>query len=179
MQCGETIELNRGRVTVRQLRRSDRSRYIAAVNSLSPRSRYLRFASPIRSLSEATVDRLMDADGQRHVVLVALENDLIVAVGRYVVDAPHVGELALAVTDRWQGRGLGRAILERLVRRGRAAGLSRLEAITLAENHGSRRLLASAGFAVARAEGRMLNYRLDLGHRNNRVPPARTDYARR
>jgi acetyltransferase len=162
MRCGETIELNRGRVTVRQLRRSDRSRYIAAVNSLSPRSRYLRFASPIRSLSDATVDRLMDADGQRHVVLVALEDDVIVAVGRYVVDAPRVAELALAVTDRWQGRGLGRAILERLVRRGREAGLSRLEAITLAENDGSRRLLASAGFAVARAEGRMLNYRLDL-----------------
>jgi GNAT superfamily N-acetyltransferase len=162
MRYGETIEFKRGRVVVRQLRRSDRSRYVAAVNSLSPRSRYLRFASPIRSLSDATVDRLMDADGERHVVLVALEDEAIVAVGRYVVDAPLVGELALAVTDRWQRRGLGRALLERLVRRAREASLSRLEAITLAENHGSRQLLASAGFAVSRAEGRMLNYRLDL-----------------
>jgi RimJ/RimL family protein N-acetyltransferase len=163
MRYRETIELGRERVVVRNLRRSDRSRYVAAVNSLSPRSRYLRFGSPIRSLSEATVDRLMDADGERHVVLVAVEDDAIVAVGRYVIGAPRVAELALAVTDRWQGRGLGRAILERLVRRGSEASLSRLEATTLAENHASRRLLKSAGFAPSGVDGRMVNYRLELG----------------
>jgi GNAT superfamily N-acetyltransferase len=158
----EQIELNDRAVLIRPLRRTDRARYVEAVDSLSPRSRYLRFASPIRSLSDRAVDRLMDADGQQHVVLVALEAEVIIAVGRYVVTEPRLGEMAMAVTDRWQRQGLGRALLDRLVGRGRKAGLSRLVATTLAENGASRRLLEGAGFIVWSADGRMVSYGLDL-----------------
>jgi len=162
MGYDETIELERGRVQIRPLRRSDRARYVAAVESLSPRSRYLRFGGPVKSLSDQTVDRLMDADGERHVVLVACEDDAIVAVGRYVVDRPRVGELAMGVADRWQGHGLGRALLDRLVRRARESGLVGLEATTLSENHVSRRLLSTTGFGLSGREGRLVNYRLIL-----------------
>jgi acetyltransferase len=162
VRYGETLHFKRGRVRIRQLRRSDRDRYVAAVETLSARSRYLRFAGPVKSLSTATVDRLMDADGQRHVVLVALEDDAIVGVVRYVIDRPQVGELAMAVTDRWQGRGLGRALLERLVRRACEASLVALEATTLSENDASRGLLASSGFGLSGRDGRMVNYRLNL-----------------
>ena len=46
-------------------------------------------------------------------------------MGRYIVDDAADAEIAIAVVDRFQRRGLGRALFDALAASARAAGISR------------------------------------------------------
>jgi RimJ/RimL family protein N-acetyltransferase len=58
-------------------------------------------------------------------------------VARYVrlEDTPDAAEVAVAVTDDWQGRGVATALLDRLRKRALASGLARFRASSFAWNH--------------------------------------------
>jgi GNAT superfamily N-acetyltransferase len=154
-------------VRVRPLRPSDRTLYERAVIDLSPRSRYLRFFAPIVKPSERLLDQMTQTDGHRHVAFVALTPDESTAVGviRYVLasDDARSGELALAVADDWQRRGMGARLLRHTVQHARMAGLEALTATRLRENRGVAGLLAAFGFAAAGASGPYAEHRLPLG----------------
>jgi GNAT superfamily N-acetyltransferase len=153
-------------VRVRPLRAPDRATYERAVLDLSPRSRYLRFFAPIAKPSQRLLDQMTRTDGHRHVADVALTPDETTAVGvvRYVrtADALHVGEVAIAVADDWQGCGLGGQLLRNTVERARLAGLESLAATTLRENSGGARLLQAAGFSVIGGSGPYREHQMRL-----------------
>jgi acetyltransferase len=161
------LVLHDGRIVrVRPLRWTDRAVYERAVIDLSPRSRYLRFFAPIAKPSERLLDQMTHTDGDRHVAYVALIPDETTAVGvvRYVrtADAPQAGEVAIAVADDWQGRGLGGQLLRQTAEHARLAGLESLAATTLRENAGCARLLQAAGFSVIGGSGPYREHRMRL-----------------
>ena len=166
IDTSEFVLHDRRTVRVRPLRPTDRAIYERAVVSLSPRSRYLRFFSPMEKPSERLLDQMTQTDGHRHVAYVALTPDETTAVGvvRYVqtADDPRAGEVAIAVADEWQGRGLGVQLLGRTVEHARLTGLESLAATTLAENPGAARLLQAAGFSAIGAGGPYREHRLQL-----------------
>lgn len=143
-------------VRIRPLRPTDRDVYERAVIDLSPRSRYLRFMSPIARPSEKLLDAMTAIDGHLHVASVALIPDETNAVGvvRYVraAEDPQVAEVAIAIADGWQGSGLGRELVRLTVAQARDAGLRVLCATTLQENGGAERLLRASGFSRVRAD---------------------------
>jgi RimJ/RimL family protein N-acetyltransferase len=155
------------RVLVRALRHDERTKYRDAVAGLSARSRYLRFAAPLPGISEPLLDRMMEFDGERHVVYAAFTTDesTIVAVARFVKTAgdPRAAEVAIAVADDWQGGGLGAALMAKVVERAREADLTRLIATTLDENRGAARLARAVGFSPAGRTGIYADYELALG----------------
>jgi GNAT superfamily N-acetyltransferase len=67
-----------------------------------------------------------------HVALVALAEEngrqSIVGDGRYVVSEPGQAEVAFTVVDKYQGRGLGAALLRHLAVIARQGGLRELVA---------------------------------------------------
>ena len=63
------------RIAVRALVPDDRELIVAAFERLSPRSRYLRFFSPLPRLTTGMLDALMDVDHVRHVALVAVHEE--------------------------------------------------------------------------------------------------------
>ena len=144
-------------VRVRPLRPSDRTIYERAVLDLSPRSRYLRFLAPIHKPSERLLDQMTHTDGRRHVAYLALTPDETtgVAVVRYLrsEEDPLSAEVAIAVADEWQGRGLGVQLLGRAAAHARASGVRALRATTLRENSASLRLLAASGFTPVGVDG--------------------------
>jgi RimJ/RimL family protein N-acetyltransferase len=153
-------------VRVRPLRFTDRGIYERAVVDLSPRSRYLRFFAPIPRPGERLLDQMTQVDGYRHVAYVALTPDESTAVGviRYVLDAhnPQSGEVAIAVADEWQRRGLGGQLLRQTVDHARLAGLDSLAATTLRENSGAAGLLEAFGFSATGASGPYSEHRMRL-----------------
>ncbi len=155
-----------GSVRIRPLRRADRAIYEQAVAGLSPRSRYLRFAAPIPKMSERLLDQMMQVDDHRHVVYAALTSDesTIVGVVRYVrtADNPQSAEVAIAVADDWQGRGLGRELLGWVVEHARLADLDSLIATTLSENRAAAGLAGATGFSVAERVGIYTEYEMRL-----------------
>ena len=95
-------------------------------------------------------------DYDREIALVAEETDRttgdgrIVAVGRLSrAHATPTGEFAILVADRWQRHGLGRELLQRLVRIAKDEGLQRIWADMLAANVSMRRVAEAAGFHVS------------------------------
>ncbi len=166
-RSGMSFALDDGRgVRIRPMRPADRAKYEEAVAGLSARSRYLRFAAPIRRMSDGLLDQMLRFDGNRHVVYAALTADetTVVGVARYIrtADDPQSAELAIAVADDWHGHGLGRELVGRVVEHARLARLDSLIAMTLSENHVAARLALAAGFSVARKAGIYTEYEMCL-----------------
>jgi GNAT superfamily N-acetyltransferase len=73
-----------------------------------------------------------------HVALVAVAQEdgrnVIVVGGRYVVARPDTAELAFAVIDDYEGRGIGAALMRHLTLLARAGGIKELIAEVLPEN---------------------------------------------
>jgi RimJ/RimL family protein N-acetyltransferase len=134
-----TESLRDGRpVQIRALQPADRDGLQAAVRRMSDESVYRRFFSPKRHFTEREAEYYTNVDFVNHIALVAvLEDDgvaRIVGGARYVVAEPGTAEVAFAVDDSLQGRGLGGLLLKHLAAIARAAGLQRLVAHVLAAN---------------------------------------------
>jgi RimJ/RimL family protein N-acetyltransferase len=125
-------------VPFRPIRPDDAAALQAFHRSLSERSIYLRFFGFMRELSDEQARYFTHLDGVNRVALVALdpiEPETIIAVIRYDRDAgTDEAEYAAVVTDRWQGRGLGTALTDRLIAVARRNGINRLYALVLPEN---------------------------------------------
>jgi len=142
-------------ITLRELVPADRPLLAAAFERLSPRSRYLRFLTPLPALPERTLDRLMDVDGREHVALAALDRGELVGVARYVRDRRDRGlaDVAVTVVDSHQGRGLGARLLAALLDHAGAHGLRALTFDVHPSNEPGRRLVRSLGARMAWSDG--------------------------
>ena len=145
----EQIEIAGGRVvTLRPIRPEDAALERRFFDGLSDRSRFQRFMQYLRELSPPMLARFTQLDYDRELALVALSGDEFVAVGRYAPNADgRSAEFALVTADAWQGKGLGRALLERLVRAARDAGYDALYGHILGSNRDMLDLAARLGFA--------------------------------
>ncbi len=146
----KTVTLRDGaRVTLRPIALEDKPVLAASFDRLSDESRYRRFLAPKGRLSAAELDYLVDVDHKDHEAIVAIDpsSGEGLGVARYVrsTDDPEIAEVAVTVADDWQGRGLGRALLERLTYRARREGVRRFSALVLSDNRASLGLLESVG----------------------------------
>ncbi len=151
--AGQVVQLTDGsEVVVRSIGPDDASLLQAFVRRLSARSRRFRFFAALAELSATQLDRFVNVDPARDLALVALsgrqEGTAIVAEARYALaQEDNNAEFAIAVADDFQGRGLGRHLLKRL--------------ITTAWHRGVRRL-----FGEIKSDNRaMLTFAMHLGFR--------------
>jgi RimJ/RimL family protein N-acetyltransferase len=156
-------------VEIRPLERSDRRGLAHAVARLSEETRYLRFATAKPRLSERELDFLVDVDHHAHEALLAIDPRCHrgIAVARYVQLSEELGavEVAVTVTDEWQGRGLGGALVALLLERAREEGFAVVRASVLAANRRSIGMLRRAGFKPRAAAGVLREYELSLRRR--------------
>ena len=146
----KTITLRDGaRVTLRPIAPEDKPLLAAIFERLSEESRYRRFFTPKNELSPAELDYFVDIDHEDHEAIIAIDPSSVEGLGvaRYVRsnDDGEVAEVAVAVADDWQGRGLGRALLDRLTYRARREGVRRFSALVQSDNPASLGLLAGVG----------------------------------
>jgi RimJ/RimL family protein N-acetyltransferase len=128
---------------VRQVQPTDKGLLAAGFERLSPESRYRRFFAPIQRLSARDLAYLTEIDHHDHEALAAIEpaTGELVGVARYVRGAePHLAEVSVVVGDPWQQRGVATLLLERLVERARAAGVTHFVALVMSENAEALRL---------------------------------------
>jgi GNAT superfamily N-acetyltransferase len=130
-------------ITVRPLRNGEEAAVQDVFDQLGPRSRLLRFGGAKTVLSPADLALLSLVDDHR-LVLVALIGGRPVGIARLVRDAsdPALGEIAFAVGDDWQGRGVGSVLVDRLASDARVAGIERLRATISTDNHASLKLVS-------------------------------------
>lgn len=163
----QTIKLRDGsEVLLRPLVSEDRERIREAFDRLSPESRYRRFFVSLRELSGGLLDLLTDVDHDHHEAVVAVEPDAgdILGVARYVrmPGRPDRAEASVAVVDDWQGRGLGRALLESLVGRAREAGIARFVAFVQADNRRALEVMSNLGPTTSDFRGDTVELDIEL-----------------
>jgi len=152
-QYSDTLRLRGGKsVTVRFVEPRDADALQGYFRSLTVRSRYNRFLGAMSELPKSELDRFTDAgEDDRFSVIATMSIDgheTIVGEARYAfnVDA-YSFEFGLSIDDRWQGHGIGSALLENLRCRAAAFGAKRLFGDTLRSNDAMIALARKSGFA--------------------------------
>lgn len=125
-------------IEIRPVRPEDRPALQAGFDRLSERSRYRRFLSPHPRLTDAELRYFTEVDHHDHEALVAIDTTSGHGVGiarfiRSPVDH-RVAELAVAVVDDWQGRGIGTRLAFALADRAREEGITAFTALVLTDN---------------------------------------------
>lgn len=126
------------KVVIRRVTPADAPVLAEGFERLSRESRRLRFLTAKTNLSQRDLRYLTEVDGHNHEALGAVDpvTGRGLGVARFVRLAPDadVAEVAVTVTDEWQGRGLGTLLLEALTDRARAEGVTRYTALVADEN---------------------------------------------
>jgi RimJ/RimL family protein N-acetyltransferase len=164
------IELTDGSsVHVRQIVPEDEPLLHEAVAAMSERTVYFRFFSPIKRMSDALAHRLAVVDYNDRFALVGTTHkpagkERIVGVARYDrVPKADVAEVAVAVIDEFQRRGLGGALLAILARVAREHGIKIFTLIVLPENRQMLGLLKKMGWIhQAKLTGGLYEITFDL-----------------
>jgi GNAT superfamily N-acetyltransferase len=140
-------------VVLRLVQPSDREELHRQFLRMSPDSRYRRFFSGIRELSPEMLDYLTIVDGRDHFAILAFKESLDlkeeagVGIARFVrlPGEPDVAEAAVTVVDDYQGRGIGRLLLMKLVEAARERGIKKFRGEVLTSNEPMCKLLEAAG----------------------------------
>jgi acetyltransferase len=157
---GELRLRDGARVAVRPIRPEDAAPEQRFFDALSEKSRFQRFMNQMAHLPPQMLARFTQLDYDRELALVALAPDgrEFIGVGRYAPNTDgETAEFALTIADAWQGRGIGRALLERLCDCARAAGYRVLFGHILHANREMLELAERLGFAKSGSDGELIS----------------------
>lgn len=140
---------------IRPIQPADASALQLFVRTLSDEARYMRFVSLMRELTPKMLARYTLIDYHRELAFIATvpqvdeqghSTDVIVGLAHYLRNRDgRTAEYALVVADNWQGRGLGRQLMSRLIEAARGQGLELIEGLVIGNNRPMRSLMQSFG----------------------------------
>lgn len=152
---------------IRPIRPTDIALYPRFLDRVTPEDMRLRFLVSTRTLSDETLVRLSQLDYDRDIAFLALDAETgdLAGITRYSSDPDHeAAEFGVLVRSDLQGRGLGYALMGRLIAYARSDGLRRLYGIVLRENVGMLELASALGFRASQdQEGVGQTVRVELG----------------
>jgi acetyltransferase len=140
---------------IRPIQPDDASALQIFVRGLSDEARYMRFVSLMRELTPKMLARYTLIDYHRELALIATvpqtnehgqSVNMIVGLAHYLRNRDgRTAEYALVVADDWQGRGLGRQLMSRLIDAARDQGLELIEGLVIGSNRPMRNLMQTFG----------------------------------
>jgi len=152
-QHSDVLRLRSGKsVTVRFIEPGDAEALQAYFRSLTTSSRYNRFLGAMSELPRNLLEDFVHVgERDRFSVIATMTIDgreTIVGEARYAFDPRNDSfEFGLSIDDRWQGQGVGSALLGNLECRAAAFGATRLFGDTLRSNAVMIALARKSGFA--------------------------------
>ena len=156
-----------GKIHIRLIHPDDKKRLIAGFNHLSKQSIYFRFLGSKKELAKKDLIYFTEIDYDKHIALVATipqnGDEEIIAVGRYIEneqsDSKPSAEIALAVVDNHQHRGIGSLLFEKLMQIARSQGrIQQFEAYVFRDNQRMLEIFNHHGFNVHRSREEDLMY---------------------
>jgi len=143
---------NDRRLHIRPLRRCEDDAIRTFYARLSPRTRYLRFFSPMPTLPDSVLRLLTCVDHRRTLALVAEDATVdggVVGLASFgAIDGDRV-EVALVVRDDWQQQGVGMELAGRVLQAAEVRGFHRFLVHVSSDNVAIRRLLRHVGDVVS------------------------------
>jgi RimJ/RimL family protein N-acetyltransferase len=122
-------------LVVRPLRNGDTATVLAVFARLGDASRRSRFNGPKPCLREDELRQLATVDDNHHALVAWVEGDpQPAAIARLARTSRGSAEIAFAVADGYQHRGIGAAVAAELVADARLAGITEITALTTPDN---------------------------------------------
>jgi len=154
-------------VTIRPIRAEDEPLLAKFHETLSDRTVILRYLHPmqlIERIRHERLSRICHSDYNREITLVAEFTDpetseqVIMAASRLSkIHGENDGRFTVLVADPYQGIGLGRVMLERIIQVAKSEKLEELQADITPDNHAFQAMLKSYGFTLTpSADGKMI-----------------------
>jgi acetyltransferase len=150
-------------VKIRPIRPEDEPLMVKFHQTLSDRSVYLRYFTPLKldqRITHERLSRICFIDYDREMALVVERRDPktsqpeIFGVGRLSkLHGTNEAEFALTIGDEWQNQGLGTQLLKMLVQVGRDEKLERITATMLPDNREMQHVARKAGFELSHEAG--------------------------
>jgi RimJ/RimL family protein N-acetyltransferase len=145
-------------VTVRFVEPRDAEELQNYFRSLSTRSRHNRFLGAMRELPSNVLERFVRIGEEEQFSVVATVMvdgfEIIVGEARYAFHTEDASiEFGLSIDDRWQGQGIGKALLRNLECRAASFGAERIYGDTLRSNDAMIALARKAGYAFTNSPG--------------------------
>jgi ribosomal protein S18 acetylase RimI-like enzyme len=146
---------------VRPLRNGDVETVRTIFGRLGDESRRMRFNGPKPCLSDAELEQLGTVDPAHHALVAYVDGDPDpVAIARLARDADGHAEIAFAVADEYQHRGIGSVLAGELIADARAAGITEVNALVRSDNSDALALIRrTARVTRVRQEGPELSVR--------------------
>jgi acetyltransferase len=145
------------RLTLRPIRPEDEAQHLAFLQRLAPEDIRMRVFYSRQHIARSELARLTQIDYEREMALLATApvpggedaGEETLGVVRATTDPDNIGaEFGVLVRSDLKGQGLGRLLMEALIRHQRARGTQRLQATALRANERMLRLARGLGFAV-------------------------------
>jgi ribosomal protein S18 acetylase RimI-like enzyme len=124
----------RSGVTIAPLRNGDTATVAALFARLGPQSRAQRFGGAKPELTAGELELLARVDRDHHVLVAYVDGDAEPAGIAQLVRDGSCGEIACAVADEHQDRGIGSLLVETLAADARAARITELRATVRGDN---------------------------------------------
>jgi predicted CoA-binding protein/GNAT superfamily N-acetyltransferase len=136
--------------------------------------RFFGLAEPSDALLDTFCTSSDPAQAATLLALREVEGELRpIAAGSYFRADATSAEVAFAVDDRFQGRGLGTVLLERLAALASSHGVTRFEALTLSDNAPMLNVFRESGFEIhSKPDHECVNVRLSLDPTSRAVAAA-------
>lgn len=147
-------QLNDGTdIIIRPIRPEDAEIEQEFIRSLSAESKYFRFMNSIHELSLEMLVRFTQIDYHNEMALVAInpgvKGEEEIGVARYMTNPDKkTCEFAIVVSDKWQGKGIARLLMQKLIDIARNRGLEVMEGQVLANNYRMLELMMSLNFQI-------------------------------
>ena len=152
-----------GTVHLRPRRDDDHDAIVDLYAHMSDHSRYLRFAGPTTSDRAGDLESKATVDLDHHFSVVAELGERLVGVAGYFREDEDRAEVAFAVADDQQGRGLGTIMLEYLAAAALEHGIHQFVAWVLSGNQKMLKVFRSAGFEIHKqSEGGTVEITFDI-----------------
>lgn len=168
----EELETNRTtktgmQITLRPVKISDETLIKDFFYSLSDQSLYRRFISTRRDMPHERLQEFVVIDYSQEMVILATTGsegqEKVVGIGQYGIGQDvHSAEVAFAVRDSDQNRGIGTELLNYLIYLGKRKGLLAFTAEVLYENRPMLAVFDKAGFKIVSSGGGVYYLKLNL-----------------
>ncbi|MCB2029144.1 MAG: GNAT family N-acetyltransferase [Rhodoferax sp.] len=153
-ELAETIEWNGRSMLVRPIRPGDEEQHLEFLAQLDPEDVRMRVFYSRRSIEPSELARLTQIDYEREIAFVAESTGpdgrpQTLAAARAVTDPDNIdAEFGIIVRSDLKGQGLGRLMMDKLIRTLRAQGTQRLVATVLNDNKRMLALQRDLGFVA-------------------------------
>jgi len=139
-------------VILRPVRPEDEQMLQELFNGLSRQTMIERFFSPIRNMTHEKLTRFCNIDYDREIAIVAVlkeeEKNRILGISDIIIEHNTRAQFAVLIHDSYQGKGLGRKLIDVLIGIAREKGLDYIYGVVLAENTRMLTLLKKTGFRI-------------------------------